>query len=65
MWSAYLTRIGQASSGIKLESVLLLLRDFLMPPVNALILNEPFYHIWPPGGSWKKQKKKRGERKSK
>jgi len=29
MWSAYLARIGQASSGIKLEEVLLLVRIFL------------------------------------
>lgn len=58
MWNAYLARIGQSSARIELREVVRLLKEFLMPPIFALIINEPFNNIWSSGGPWKKQERK-------
>jgi hypothetical protein len=35
-----------------LTEEVVVLRDFLMPPVQALTTGEPFARQWPSGGPW-------------
>ncbi len=50
-WKAFLRKSKlEASAG--LTEVVAVLRDFLMPPVQALAGSELFELSWPPGGPW-------------
>ena len=51
-WSAFLQRVG-VSPALNLESVVEVLRRFLLPPSSATAQGEPFYQEWPAGGDWR------------
>jgi predicted nucleotidyltransferase component of viral defense system len=50
-WAAFL-RKSKLDGGAGLAEVVVALRDFLMPPVQALAAGEPFERNWPAGGPW-------------
>jgi hypothetical protein len=50
-WQAFL-RKSKLDVGARLTEVVVVLRDFLMPPVQALATGELFEQKWPSGGPW-------------
>lgn len=51
-WRAFLGRLHLDAGKESLSDVVSELRDFLMPPVEALVKKLPFTVKWPPGGPW-------------
>ena len=54
-WRAFVRRLrgGAGREADPLDAVLGKLRDFLMPPVEALAQERPFKKSWSPGGPWR------------
>jgi predicted nucleotidyltransferase component of viral defense system len=50
-WQAFLSK-SKLDEGAGLAEVVVVLHDFLMPPVQALAAREPFERKWPAGGPW-------------
>jgi predicted nucleotidyltransferase component of viral defense system len=50
-WQAFL-RKSKLDEGAGLAEVVVVLHNFLMPPVQALAIPEPFERKWPAGGPW-------------
>ena len=51
-WPRFLAKAG-AGMTLELPAVLVLLRDFLLPPAAAALAGRPFESEWPPGGPWR------------
>ena len=51
-WQAFLKRHQLETEAIDLEQVAVILRDFLMPPAQAVRRGEPFGLKWSGGGPW-------------
>jgi len=51
-WQAFLRKGKLDASGITLEQVAAVLRDFLLPPTTAIIAGQPFDMTWAPSGPW-------------
>jgi predicted nucleotidyltransferase component of viral defense system len=56
-WSAFLRRSGLAAQTLKLEEVVAVLRQFLLPPLKAAAENKAFTLSWATGGPWEIAKK--------
>lgn len=54
-WQAFTRkgRVTEAPAG--LDAIVEVLRDFLMPPTEAIVAEETFAMRWPPGGPWVEQ----------
>jgi hypothetical protein len=54
-WRAFVRRLrgGAGRETDSLDTVLGKLREFLMPPVEALLQERPFGKSWTPGGTWR------------
>jgi hypothetical protein len=52
MWQGFLRRVQLSGSVPDLHDVLVQLRDFLLPPLEAVRDARPFVMNWPPGGPW-------------
>ena len=51
-WQAFLKKSKLDVGGAALEQVCLFLKNFLMPPTQALHAGEDFFPTWPPAGPW-------------
>ncbi len=51
-WRAFLARSGSKNEDMELSEVVIGLRDFLIPPLEALAAGTPFEMYWPAGGPW-------------
>lgn len=52
-WTAWVRKAELHTANPGLEQVCLLLKEFLLPPVQAILTAVPFNMSWPPGGPWK------------
>jgi len=52
-WEAFVRKGGIGNIPEPFEHVVPAIRAFLLPPMQALIREESFTDIWPPGGPWK------------
>lgn len=52
-WRAFVRRGRLLDDPSDLPVVIAALADFLMPPVRALSIGEPFHQDWPAGGPWR------------
>jgi hypothetical protein len=53
-WRAFLRRSRLDAENLELEAVVAALREFLLPPVEALAAGTRFDLVWNPGGPWHK-----------
>ena len=51
-WQAFVRKGKLDSARVELEQVVTVLRDFLMPPAQALCRGDPFDMTWPASGPW-------------
>jgi predicted nucleotidyltransferase component of viral defense system len=51
-WQAFLRKNKLGSEGAELQQVVGLLREFLMPPSEAMAGGRPFHPSWPAAGPW-------------
>ncbi len=51
-WQAFVRKSKLEVEDTNLEQVAAVLREFLMPPVEALTMGEPFDRNWPMSGPW-------------
>lgn len=51
-WDAFVRKSKLDAAGMGLGQVAAVLREFLMPPVQALATDEAFEQHWPAGGPW-------------
>jgi hypothetical protein len=51
-WQAFIKRTRLQTEEKSLADVIILLRDFLMPPTSAMAKEESFEMNWPPSGPW-------------
>ncbi len=51
-WGAFLQRLRLGPGQASLNETIVLLRSFLMPPVEALTHRRAFRMSWQPGGPW-------------
>ena len=51
-WEAFIRKSKLEAAGAGLEQVVAVLRDFLLPPVQALTVGDTFDSNWPAGGPW-------------
>ncbi len=54
-WRAFLRRSGLDRGDLELAAVVGGLRDFLLPPLEALAAGTPFELDWPAGGPWRRE----------
>lgn len=54
-WTSFLKKGRLVKEPIGLADVMPVLRDFLMPPVQAMAAEQPFSQSWPAGGPWQDQ----------
>jgi hypothetical protein len=53
-WQAFVRKGKLASARVELEQVVTVLRDFLMPPAQAVCKGDPFDMTWPASGPWQR-----------
>jgi predicted nucleotidyltransferase component of viral defense system len=53
-WEAFFRKSGIGSAAEPFEHVVPAIRDFLLPPMQALVRKESFPEMWPPGGPWRR-----------
>jgi hypothetical protein len=51
-WTAFLRKSGLKDQEISLAEIVILLENFLLPPVQAAQTGERFFHRWTQSGSW-------------
>jgi hypothetical protein len=51
-WAAFVRKLRLPPDTPGLDAVAAALRDFLLPPVAALVTGTPFEQVWPVGGPW-------------
>ena len=56
-WNAFLRRIGKSPAALPLQKVVIKIRNFLSPVLQALAAGTEFIESWPPGGPWRPQEK--------
>ena len=56
-WQAFLQKGRLAAEGPELAAVIATLREFLLPPVEALVAGKPFPRHWAAAGPWKLRRK--------
>ncbi len=54
-WASFLKKSRLVKESITLTEVVQILRDFLLPPAQALVAGQPFEQSWPAGGPWQNQ----------
>ncbi len=54
-WASFLKKSRLVKESITLTEVVQILRDFLLPPAQALVAGQPFERSWPAGGPWQSQ----------
>jgi hypothetical protein len=54
-WASFLKRGRLVKEPVGLADVIPMLYDFLMPPAQALVAEQPFSQSWPAGGPWQNQ----------
>jgi hypothetical protein len=56
-WGAFLRRIGKNSGALPFHQVVMNIRNFLLPVLQALNARTEFNEVWEPGGPWRPQEK--------
>jgi len=56
-WNAFLRRIGKSPATLPLQKVVIKIRNFLSPILQALAAGSEFNESWAPGGPWRPQEK--------
>ncbi|MCJ7586518.1 MAG: nucleotidyl transferase AbiEii/AbiGii toxin family protein [Candidatus Aminicenantes bacterium] len=56
-WGAFLRRIGKSSVALPLQQVVIKIRNFLLPVLQALNARTEFNEVWEPGGPWRRLEK--------
>jgi len=56
-WRAFLRRIGKSSGALPFQQVVMNIRNFLLPVLQALNARTEFNEVWEPGGPWRPQEK--------
>ena len=56
-WGAFLRRIGKSSVALPLQRVVIKIRNFLLPVLQALNARTEFNEVWEPGGPWRPREK--------
>lgn len=59
-WAAFLRKGSLGFEPGQFAEVVSVVRDILLPPVQALTHKEAFEDIWPPGGPWRKRERQEG-----
>lgn len=54
-WKAFLNRIGKDSSSLSLHQLVMRIKAFLFPVLQAIADNRDFPMVWEPGGPWRPQ----------
>ncbi len=57
-WGAFLRRIGKSSATLPLQQVVIRIRNFLLPVLQALNARTEFNEVWEPGGPWRPREKR-------
>lgn len=55
MWQGFLRRVELRGAVPNLGEIIHEVRNFLLPPLEAVRDNRPFNMTWPPGGPWQKR----------
>jgi len=54
-WGAFLRRMGKSQTVMPFKEVITKIRNFLLPVIQALIVDLEFNMFWEPGGPWRQQ----------